>query len=282
MSLTYPDRSFAPVIWGGALALGAALHVGLPLWVFRDVPAEPAPVETAEASIQGAVFFDLSDVIAAPTEAGEDAAAVNAAEEAPTVTESSEVVDPAKAADEPILNQVPYEVEDDELKFGIASPEPATETEDIAHETATEYDEEQVAAASQMGSEARDASAGSVSGVDAPEVAEKATAKSEGLTAEQTAEIVDWQKDVVLRISKARKYPALARKKKITGEVKVRFVIDRYGNILSRDIAESSGWPVLDQAALSVLDEVAKVPTPPGHLAGESFTMVVPLNYQFK
>lgn len=228
------------------------------------------------------MFFDLSDIIAAPETTGEDAAAVAAAEDAPTVTESAEAVDPAKAADEPILNQVPYDVEDDELKFGVASPEPAADTEEIAHETATEFDEEQIEAESQLGSEARDASAGSVSGVDAPEVAEKAQAKEEGLSAEATAEIMDWQKDVVLRIGKARKYPADARKQKITGTVKVRFTIDRYGNIQSKDIAESSGHTVLDNAALKVLEDVGKLPTPPVHLRGDSFTLVVPLNYQFK
>jgi protein TonB len=283
MSLADPITRPAPLLWSGAIAAGVGLHLLVGAAIFRQAPEAPPPVvETAEASIEGAMFFDLSDIIAAPETTGEDAAAVSAAEDAPTVTESAEAVDPAKAADEPILNQVPYDVEDDELKFGVASPEPATDTEEIAHETATEFDEEQIEAESQLGSEARDASAGSVSGVNAPEVAEKAQAKEEGLSAEATAEIMDWQKDVVLRIGKARKYPADARKQKITGTVKVRFTIDRYGNIQSKDIAESSGHTVLDNAALKVLEDVGKLPTPPVHLRGDSFTLVVPLNYQFK
>lgn len=282
MSLADPVSRPAPLLWFGAIVAGVGLHVGAAAAVFSQVEATPPVAQTQEASIEGAMFFDLSDIIAAPENAGEDAAAVAAVEDAPTVTESAEAVDPAKAADEPILNQVPYEVEDDELKFGVASPEPAADTEEIAHETATEFDEEQILAESQVGSEARDASAGSVSGVDAPEVAEKAQAKSEGLSAEATAEIMDWQKDVVLRIGKARKYPSDARKQKITGTVRVRFTIDRYGNVLSQEVAESSVHTVLDNAALKVLADVGKLPTPPHHLQGDSFTLMVPLNYQFK
>lgn len=283
MSLADPIIRPAPFLWAGAIAAGVGLHLLAGAMIFHRAPETPPPVdETSDASIEGAMFFDLSDFIAAPETKGEDAAAVAAAEDAPTVSESAEAVDPAKAADEPILNQVPYDVEDDELKFGVASPEPAAETEEIAHQTATEFDEEQVDAESQLGSEARDASAGSVSGVDAPEVADKAQAKEEGLSAEATAEIMDWQKDVVLRIGKARKYPADARKRKVTGTVKLRFTIDRYGNIQTKDIAESSGHTVLDDAALKVLEDVGKLPTPPVHLRGDSVTLVVPLNYQFK
>lgn len=265
----------------GAVAFSAAAHLGLSAALLARPAPPPEPPRT-ETGVQGAILFDLSDVIAAPTEAGEDSSEVAAAEEAPTVTESPEAVDPARAADEPILNQTPYEVTDDELKFGIASPDPAEETEETARETAAEYQEEQVEDPSSLGATAAEAAQASVSGVQAEAEAEKAQASSEGLSAEQLAEITEWQKAVVLRIAKAKTYPPEARKKGIEGEVKVRFTIDRYGKVLARELAESSGAAPLDAAALAVFDGLEKLPTPPAHLAGAQFTLLIPLNYTIR
>lgn len=280
MSLVYRGGMAAAPVVLGAVALSAAVHLALPMTLLAHQP--PPQVTRDEAGIQGAILFDLSDIIAAPSDAGDDSAAVAEAEDAPTVTESPEAVDPAKAADEPLLAQSPYEVQDDELKFGIASPDPVEDTEDTAEEIAQEYEEEQVEAASALGSTAADASQASVSGVESDAVSDKAEASSEGLTADQQAEITEWQKSVVLRIARAKAYPQLARKNGVEGEVRVKFTIDRYGKVQAREVEASSGYPVLDQAALKVFDELDKLPTPPAHLAGDSFTLVIPLNYRIK
>ncbi len=281
MSLTYRSgRGIWPVVLLTA-GVSAAAHMAVPS-AFLSGKAAPPEVMRDETGVQGAILFDLSDIIAAPSEAGEDSAAIAAAEEAPTVTESAEVVDPAKAADEPILSQVPYEVEDETLKFAVASPEPAEESTQQAQETATEYDEEQVMEPSSLGATAAEASQQSVSGVEAEAVADTAQASSEGLSAEQMEEISDWQKSVVVRIAKAKTYPQAARQKGIEGEVRVTFTLDRYGAVLAREVETSSGSDLLDQAALAVFDGLDKLPTPPGHLAGDSFTLVIPLNYRIR
>lgn len=284
MSLVYSgpfsSRLGSVALTLAVVAASTALHASLAATLLHQ-PPRAIPDDLA-AGATGAILFDLSDIVAAPSEAGEDSAERTAAVDAPTVTESAEAVDPAKAADEPPLQQIPYDVEDDELKFGIASQEPAVETDEIAHETATEYDEEKVLKETQMGAVAQDAAQASVSGIDAEAEAEKAQAKDEGLTAEQMAQITAWQKDIVVRISKAKRYPSLARKKRIKGEVMVRFTLDRYGKVLSRSVEASSGWPVLDEAALKVFDDMEKLPTPPAHLSGTEFTLMVPLRYSFR
>ena len=218
------------------LALFVEMNGGtVPPWTFRGTAIGCLLVLTS------AIMFDLSDIIAAPSEAGEDSTAVEEAVEAPTVTESPEAVHAARAADEPILNQTPYEVQDEELKFGIATPEPEQETEEIAEEVAQEFEEEQIDQASQTGAVEAEASEASVSGVDAEAQAETAQAESEGLTAEQMVEITEWQKAVVLRIAKAKAYPQAARKKGLEGEVRVKFTIDRYGAVTAREVG--SGTP---------------------------------------
>lgn len=282
MSLAYRGGTGFSVVALTAVAVSAGAHFTVPAVLLSRTSAPPPELRQTETGVQGAILFDLSDIIAAPSDAGEDSAEMAEAEEAPTVTESPEAVDPAQANDDPILNQTPYVDPEDDLKFGVASPDPVEETEETAHETAAEFKEEQIEEPSSLGATAADAAQASVSGVEAEAQADKAQASSEGLTAEELEQITEWQKAVVLRIAKAKTYPKLARKKGIAGEVRVKFTINRYGNVISRAVETSSGYPVLDQAALKVFDDLDKLPTPPGHLLGDSFTLMIPLNYSIK
>ena len=282
MSLMYRGGLAALPIVIGTCALSAVAHVGLPIMFLRSEPVQTQDATPEETGIQGAIMFDLSDIIAAPSDGAMDAIAQQAAEDTATVTESPEVVEVAQAADEPILNQTPYDVDDDSLKFGVAAPEPAQETADRATDVAQEFDEEKVDQETQVGSTAAEESQASVSGVDADAQADTAQASSEGLTAEQLAEISQWQQDIVLTIAKAKSYPDSARNNSTEGEVVVTFTVDRYGAIVARDVSETSGSDVLDRAAIAIFDGLEKLPTPPNHLVGDEFTLSIPINYTIK
>jgi protein TonB len=260
MSLVYQRGTSRVWFWACAAVVSVGFHGGLSYLVLQDQPVEVAE-QQVDAGITGAIMFDLSDLIAAPADMAEDSAEAVESAEAPTITESPEVVAPAKAADEPILSQIPYAVEDDSLKFGVASPDPVEETEDLADEIATKYDPEDVDQASTTGAQESDAADASVAAVATEETSDTSKATGEGLTAEEKEAVREWQRDIVLRISKVRKYPPLARKQRIEGEVRVRFTLDQYGTILSSQIETSSGSPVLDEAALAVFDEIGKLPT---------------------
>ncbi|MFD2741383.1 TonB family protein [Sulfitobacter aestuarii] len=281
MSLTYTSRGMLPVFWCAAIVVSGALHAGLPV-LLLDQEAETKPADPEAEGITGAMMFDLSDIIAAPSALQEDSVAQTETQEAPTVTESPAVLDAMKAAEQPILSQIPYDVEDDSLKFGVAAPEPDAETEEVAEEIATEQDPKQIDAESQVGAEDRQASEQSVAGVEAETEAETAKAESEGLTAEQTEEIRDWQKSIVLLISGAKTYPAKARSDRIEGEVQVRFTLDRYGTLTTVEVARSSGSAILDEAAVQTVKKLEKMPTPPNYLTGEEFTLIIPLRYSFR
>ena len=282
MSLTYTSRSTKPVFWCAGLAVSAALHIGLPTQILSNPAVDAEVTEPQPDGITGAMMFDLSDIIAAPSALQEDSIAQEEAVKAPTVTESPEAVEAAKAAEQPLLSQIPYDVEDESLKFGVAAPEPEAETEELAEEVATEHAPEQIEAESQIGAEDRQASQQSVAGIEAETEAETAKAESEGLTAEQTAEIREWQKRIVLLISGAKTYPAQARSDRIEGEVHVQFTLDRYGALLSTKVAKSSGLAVLDEAAIRTVEQLGKMPTPPNYLSGDEFTLIIPLRYSFK
>lgn len=278
MSLVYAQGNSGAVIWAMALAGSIGVHAALSAQFLET----PPPVVPADAGVTGAILFDLSDIITAPSEIGVANIAVAEAQDAPTVTESPEAVEAAKADDQPMLAQIPYEVEDDSLKFGVASPEPPTDTEVRATEIASAFDEEQILEPSAVGAVAAEAQMAATDGSDAAQQGDTAQASTEGLTARDMAQIADWQKSIVVRIAAAKTYPGLARDKKIEGEVRVRFTIDRYGAVVSRVVETSSGWPVLDQAALAVLDGIDKLPTPPQQLGRDRITMIVPINYRFR
>lgn len=281
MSLTYTEQSFGGVFWMFAIALGVGLHVGLPLQIIKNTPVEEAAPPEPDG-ITGAVLFDLSDIVAAPSALAEDSVAQAETEEAPTVTESPEVVDPAKAADNPLLSQIPYEVDDESLKFAVAAPDSEIETDEVATEVAAEQDPEKVDVASQVGAEQADAAAQSTAGAETETVAETTEAKSEGLTPEETEEIREWQKSIVLMISEAKTYPKEARKNRTTGEVQVRFTLDVYGTVIAAEVAQSSGSTVLDRAAVETVLAIGKMPTPPSYLPGETFSLLIPLRYRFR
>lgn len=282
MSLVYQTRTgFAPL---KVLAVGASgvMHMVLPTLISDQIGARPPEIVRRETGVQGAILFDLSDTVAAPSDVGRDSAEVAEAQAAPTVTDSPHAVDPAQASQQPILQQVPYQIQDDSLKFDIAAPETDEETDRKATEIAEAFQEEKAEVESSVGAAEAEASEADTSGIDADQSSDRAQAKSEGLTAEQLLEVTSWQKSIVIRIAKAKTYPRNARKNGVEGQVRVAFEIDQYGRIISREVETSSGHPTLDEAALKTLDEIGKMPTPPEYLEGETFAMVIPFNFRIK
>ena len=66
---------------------------------------------------------------------------------------------------------------------------------------------------------------------------------------------------VISKIQKAKRYPLQARKEKIEGEVKLKFLINSRGELESAELVSSSGFEILDREALEMLHRA--VPFPP-------------------
>jgi TonB family protein len=62
-------------------------------------------------------------------------------------------------------------------------------------------------------------------------------------------------------------YPPTAKTLKQKGKVTVSFSVDQDGRVESIDLEESSGFEVLDRAAMDHIKKVAPFPKPPEHLA---------------
>lgn len=83
-------------------------------------------------------------------------------------------------------------------------------------------------------------------------------------------------------ISKHKKYPRVAQMRGWQGEVIVELELDGNGKISSKKIAKSSGYSVLDNQALEMVEKALPFPVPPEVLRGSNFTITVPVPFKFE
>jgi len=75
-------------------------------------------------------------------------------------------------------------------------------------------------------------------------------------------------------------YPALARHRGWQGEVTLQVHIGPDGHIGQSRVLRSSGYPVLDHAALDSLRRVPALPRATAWLHGRGFDIVLPVRYR--
>ena len=87
----------------------------------------------------------------------------------------------------------------------------------------------------------------------------------------------EWKKAVASQIRGHQQYPADAPLQ--GGIVKIKFEIDRTGNIKSAVVETSSGSDVLDNAALEQLRSASPLPTPPTSVTGDEISLNIPIRF---
>ncbi|MDF0643703.1 MAG: energy transducer TonB [Nitrospira sp.] len=89
-----------------------------------------------------------------------------------------------------------------------------------------------------------------------------------------------WLRDTLWnRIQELKRYPALARSNHWEGKVVVAAVIREDGTVVGLRIAESSGRPILDQEALSVMRQASPL-TLKHPLGKPQVTILIPISYR--
>ena len=81
-------------------------------------------------------------------------------------------------------------------------------------------------------------------------------------------------------LAKYKRYPPEAVKQKQQGAVMVHFVLARDGTVLEASIARSSGFPLLDQAALDTLRRASPVPPLPPSFDGDKGALTTRLEFR--
>lgn len=75
--------------------------------------------------------------------------------------------------------------------------------------------------------------------------------------------IYNYGQKINLWLTKHKRYPAEAMKKKLTGEAVLYLQINRKGEILFHHLVEKTGYAILDAAALEMVERAKKVPPVP-------------------
>lgn len=119
---------------------------------------------------------------------------------------------------------------------------------------------------------------------EAPLEDEIAAAPHQGVStaAVNSNAIPDWQSTLMLKLNEVKRYPSLARRYRQEGITYLRFTMDREGNVLAKSIEQQSGYPMLDEETLALIDRAQPLPQPPIQMAGETLEFVVPVEFFLK
>ena len=87
-----------------------------------------------------------------------------------------------------------------------------------------------------------------------------------------------WQADMLAQLGKNKQYPDDARQRGEKGVVFLKFAINPKGEVQSAEIARSSGFPALDQAAMDMIARASPLPPPPAAIA-RAVAITVPVDF---
>ena len=91
-----------------------------------------------------------------------------------------------------------------------------------------------------------------------------------------------WQAQLVAWLEKYKRYPRVAQEQRQQGVAHLRFTIDRQGKVLSSEINKSSGFELLDDEVLALIQRAQPVPAPPPEVAGNRIEMLVPVSFSLR
>jgi TonB family protein len=84
------------------------------------------------------------------------------------------------------------------------------------------------------------------------------------------------------RIANAKYYPRIARRRGMEGQPIIGFTLDRQGRLTKVDLARTSGYQLLDRAALEAVHQAAPYPKIPASLKMDSFQFKLPISFILK
>lgn len=253
----------------------------------EEAPSRPEPtVESAEAPeiiVAEPAEEEIQSHDAVPTELADDAAVREPAERPATVRE----VETADAGTSP----APETPADDAARSAPAAPVEdleAAPADQISPRAVSESVEPpvpggdttvDVAAARQPVPDVQQMSEPEVTETTAPETVKleelQERSGGAGVVARYAGVLKGW-------LQKNMHYPRAARLAGEEGEVVVRFVIDREGNVQSVELEAGSGHSLLDREATEMVERGNPFPAMPGDMPGERLEVRVPVSFEVR
>ena len=117
----------------------------------------------------------------------------------------------------------------------------------------------------------------------APAAAAAPAAPAEAPPAPPTPHVAQsWQSKVLAHLERRKRYPRGSQFRREEGVVKVRFVINPAGEVLSFRLEGSSGHVDLDEETLNLIERASPLPAPPLEIARDRLEMVVPVRFALR
>jgi protein TonB len=116
--------------------------------------------------------------------------------------------------------------------------------------------------------------------IETPVVATRSIAPAPGTGDSARRVRASWEKELAAHFDKHKRYPTDRSNRNV--EIMIKFELDRTGHILSGTVAQSSGDPSFDEAALAMLRRADPVPPPPPLVADEGLRFSLPVIFRVR
>ena len=244
----HPDRA-GTTRWTVSLLVVLALHAALLVAIaLRHVPVEPIGIPPA------AVMIDLAPLpAAAPAE--------------PTPPKPQPKVVPVPEPETPKL--APSPAPHPAVTLPTPQPlKPKLKAKRIEHPPTSRPEAEPTPALREPAPPAM-----------APPASATQPSAAQSTTSSAANARTSWQAQLVAWLEKYKRYPRVAQEQRQQGVVYLRFAIDRQGKVLLSQINKSSGFELLDDEVLALLQRAQPLPSPPPEISGERIELLVPVAF---
>ncbi|HYC05074.1 MAG TPA: energy transducer TonB [Azospirillaceae bacterium] len=91
-----------------------------------------------------------------------------------------------------------------------------------------------------------------------------------------------WRQQMLAQVQEYKVYPDEARRRREEATVMVKFTMDRGGRVIYVRVLDSSGNPLLDQAAMDAVKRASPLPEPPPGVPGSPIAVVLPVAFMLE
>lgn len=249
-------------LWILAAVAALVLHLGGAALAFAHLKADK------DGDGLGANVTEFAVEMESPKEPDDDLPPGPVAEDqqasAPQVEQKAELKQTDLPQEKPIESEDPDRVvsPNNSKKPQEEDPAPAA----VQAENAPEQDASQAASPQKLDEASRES--------------DQAKAPSLGIGKDKLKLTAKWGRMISAYFELHKRYPKVERNK--DAKVKVSLVLNRLGHVVSLAIAESSGDPLFDDEALSMIRRSDPVPPPPAALTDDTFSYSLDVDFKTK
>ena len=247
-----------------------------------DVTEAEPPTDAVEET----PLIETAEIVESPTDAVEETPLVETAQivEQAVSVEETPVTEPRAATVPPRPKPKPSPPEPPRA---VAKPEPAPEPEPvpepIVENVPSTAMQDRLSEARPPATEpaATPDSGGPDSGgkAGARETASAGSSAADAAAGGRPAAKADYGAILLAWLERHKEYPRVAQKRRQQGVVLLHIVLDRGGRVIEAHIQESSGYRLLDDAALAMLKRAQPLPPIPDDIQEERLRFVVPVQF---